>query len=63
MVRTRVDKNMTLSDVPMVREFPNVCSDAFPSVPPKRQAEFRINLINSVAPISKAPYRLAPLEM
>lgn len=29
-------------------------------MPPKRQVEFRINLIPGAVPIAKAPYHLAP---
>nr|GEW45946.1 putative reverse transcriptase domain-containing protein [Tanacetum cinerariifolium] len=32
-------------------------------LPPNRQVEFQINLIPGVAPIARAPYRLAPSEM
>ncbi|GJV68086.1 putative reverse transcriptase domain-containing protein [Tanacetum coccineum] len=32
-------------------------------LPPPRQVEFRIGLVPGVAPVSRAPYRLAPSEM
>ncbi|GJS76615.1 putative reverse transcriptase domain-containing protein [Tanacetum coccineum] len=32
-------------------------------LPPTRQVEFQINLIPGVAPVARAPYRLAPSEM
>nr|GEZ31242.1 putative reverse transcriptase domain, aspartic peptidase domain protein [Tanacetum cinerariifolium] len=34
-----------------------------PELPPPRQVEFRIDLIPGVAPVSRAPYRLAPSKM
>nr|GEX11322.1 retrotransposon protein, putative, Ty3-gypsy subclass [Tanacetum cinerariifolium] len=34
-----------------------------PGLPPIRQVEFQINLIPGVAPVARAPYRLAPFEM
>nr|GEW16177.1 putative reverse transcriptase domain-containing protein [Tanacetum cinerariifolium] len=34
-----------------------------PGLPPIRQVEFQIDLIPGTAPIARAPYRLAPLEM
>ncbi|GKA34545.1 putative reverse transcriptase domain-containing protein [Tanacetum coccineum] len=34
-----------------------------PGLPPTRQVEFQINLIPGVAPVARAPYRLAPSEM
>nr|GFB62466.1 hypothetical protein [Tanacetum cinerariifolium] len=48
-----------LEDVPIVRNFP----EDLPGLPPTRQVEFQINLIPGVAPIARAPYRLAPSEM
>ena len=50
-------------DVPIVCEFLDVFPEELLGVPPKRQVEFRIDLILRVAPIAKAPYRLAPPEM
>ncbi|GKA09675.1 hypothetical protein Tco_0689006 [Tanacetum coccineum] len=34
-----------------------------PGLPPPRQVEFRIDLIPGAAPVTRAPYRLAPSEM
>nr|GEW21201.1 reverse transcriptase domain-containing protein [Tanacetum cinerariifolium] len=34
-----------------------------PGLPPVRQVEFQIDLILGVAPVARAPYRLAPSEM
>nr|GEY43506.1 putative reverse transcriptase domain-containing protein [Tanacetum cinerariifolium] len=34
-----------------------------PSIPPTRQVEFQIDLVPGVAPVARAPYRLAPYEM
>jgi ribonuclease HI len=56
-------KSKSLSDVPIVREFPDVFPDDLPGLPPARQVEFRIDLVPGAAPVAKAPYRLAPLEM
>ncbi|GKF93583.1 hypothetical protein Tco_0283283 [Tanacetum coccineum] len=40
-----------------------VFPDELPRLPPPRQVEFRIDLIPDVAPVARAPYRLAPSEM
>ncbi|GKG30051.1 hypothetical protein Tco_0419949, partial [Tanacetum coccineum] len=48
-----------LEDVPIVKDFP----DVFPDLPSTRQVEFQIDLIPGVAPVARAPYRLAPSEM
>ncbi|GKC36603.1 putative reverse transcriptase domain-containing protein [Tanacetum coccineum] len=34
-----------------------------PGIPPTRQVEFQIDLIHGVAPVARAPYRLAPSKM
>nr|GEY74089.1 reverse transcriptase domain-containing protein [Tanacetum cinerariifolium]GEY90204.1 reverse transcriptase domain-containing protein [Tanacetum cinerariifolium] len=34
-----------------------------PGIPPARQVEFQIDLVPGVAPVARAPYRLAPSEM
>ncbi|GJW51656.1 putative reverse transcriptase domain-containing protein [Tanacetum coccineum] len=52
-----------LEDVPIVRDFPEVFSEDLPGLPPTRQVEFQIDLIPGVAPVARAPYRLAPSKM
>ncbi|GJW86837.1 hypothetical protein Tco_0162177 [Tanacetum coccineum] len=52
-----------LEDVPIVRNFPKVFPEGLPGLPPTRQVEFQIDLIPGVAPVARAPYRLAPSEM
>ncbi|GJY21113.1 putative reverse transcriptase domain-containing protein [Tanacetum coccineum] len=52
-----------LEDIPVVREFPEVFPEDLPGLPPVCQVEFQIDLIPGAAPVARAPYRLAPLEM
>ncbi|GKB00661.1 putative reverse transcriptase domain-containing protein [Tanacetum coccineum] len=52
-----------LEDVPIVRDFPKVFPEDLPGIPPTRQVEFQIDLVPGVAPVARAPYRLAPSEM
>nr|GEW37494.1 hypothetical protein [Tanacetum cinerariifolium] len=52
-----------LEDIPIVREFPEVFPKDLPGLPLVRQVEFQIDLIPGAAPVARAPYRLAPLEM
>ncbi|GJV55867.1 putative reverse transcriptase domain-containing protein [Tanacetum coccineum] len=52
-----------LEDVPIVRDFLEVFPQDLPGIPPARQIEFQIDLVPSVAPVARAPYRLAPSEM
>ncbi|GJY61766.1 putative reverse transcriptase domain-containing protein, partial [Tanacetum coccineum] len=56
-------KEKRLEDVPIVREFPEVFPEDFPRPPPARQVEFQIDLVPGAAPITRAPYRLAPAEL
>ncbi|GKG60157.1 hypothetical protein Tco_0609821, partial [Tanacetum coccineum] len=52
-----------MEDVPVIRDFPNVFSKELPGLPPSSQVEFQIDLVPSVAPVARAPYRLAPSKM
>jgi len=47
----------------VVREFLNIFLEDFPGLPPDREVEFTIDVFPSTAPISKAPYRMAPVEL
>ncbi|XP_073281980.1 uncharacterized protein [Primulina huaijiensis] len=50
-------------DIPIVCEFPDVFPEELPGTVPDREVEFEINLVPGAAPISKAPYRMAPAEL
>ncbi|GKC18919.1 hypothetical protein Tco_1021069 [Tanacetum coccineum] len=52
-----------LESHPVVQNFPNVFPDELPGLPPEREVEFTIELIPSAQPISKAPYRMALVEL
>nr|KAJ0192029.1 hypothetical protein LSAT_V11C800409330 [Lactuca sativa] len=52
-----------ITHIPVVCEFQDVLSDDLASLPPDKQVDFRIDLTPRVAPIARAPYRLAPTEM
>nr|GEX87256.1 putative reverse transcriptase domain, ribonuclease H-like domain, aspartic peptidase domain protein [Tanacetum cinerariifolium] len=45
------------------QDFPKVFPEDFPGIPPTRQVEFQIDLVPGAAPMTWAPYRLAPSEM
>ncbi|KAI3702028.1 hypothetical protein L6452_27622 [Arctium lappa] len=53
----------TVEDVRIVRDYPDVFPEDLPGLPPERQVEFQIDLTPGVAPIARAPYLLAPMEM
>ncbi|GKC38714.1 putative reverse transcriptase domain-containing protein [Tanacetum coccineum] len=52
-----------LEDVPIIKDFSKVFPEDFLGLPPTRQMEFQIDLMPGVAPVARAPYRLAPSEM
>ncbi|GJV49789.1 putative nucleotidyltransferase, ribonuclease H [Tanacetum coccineum] len=56
-------KEKKLKDVPTVRDFLEVFPEDLSGLPPTRQVEFQIDLVPGVAPVARAPYRLAPLEL
>ncbi|GKA65828.1 putative reverse transcriptase domain-containing protein [Tanacetum coccineum] len=62
-VTEQESKEKRLEDVPVIQDFPKVFPEELPGLPPPRQVEFRIDLIPGVAPVARAPYRLAPSEM
>nr|GFD15850.1 putative reverse transcriptase domain, aspartic peptidase domain protein [Tanacetum cinerariifolium] len=53
----------SIHDQPIVSEFLDVFPDELPGIPPVREVEFDIELIPGAEPISKAPYRMAPVEL
>ncbi|XP_075485331.1 uncharacterized protein LOC142525043 [Primulina tabacum] len=50
-------------DIPVVREFPDVFPEEIPGFSPEREVEFSIELMPGTEPISRAPYRLTPVEL
>ncbi|KAL8091863.1 hypothetical protein AgCh_034213 [Apium graveolens] len=52
-----------IQDIPIVNEFDDVFQENLPGLPPDREIEFAIELAPGTAPVSEAPYRLAPVEM
>ncbi|GKE31679.1 reverse transcriptase domain-containing protein [Tanacetum coccineum] len=53
-------KEKQLKDVPIVRDILEVFPEDFPGLPPMQQVKFQIDLVPGVAPVARAPYRLAP---
>ena len=57
------ENGLKLEDIPIVRDFPDVFPDDLPDLPPERKVEFTIDLVLETVPISKTPYRMAPVEL
>ena len=58
-----IERPSSISEVPILCEFPNVFPEELPDVPPESQVEFWIDLVPGASPIAKAPYCLALPEM
>ena len=56
------ENDLKLEDIPIIRDYPDVFPDDLPGLPPKREVEFTIDVAPGTTPISKAPYRMAPME-
>jgi hypothetical protein len=52
-----------LQDIHVAREFLNVFFDELPRMPPKRAIDFKIESQPSTAPITKALYKMSPVEL
>ena len=61
-IETAEPSNLDLNEIPVAREYPQVFQEV-PGLPPDREIEFTIELVPGTAPISKAPYRMAPAEL
>jgi hypothetical protein len=58
-----IKKSVNVDSLPVVRDFPEGFLDDIESLPPESEVEFSIELIPGAGPVSKAPYRMAPLEL
>ncbi|KAA3484414.1 Retrotransposon protein [Gossypium australe] len=54
---------LKIESVPIVCEYSDVFPEELPGLPPVREVEFGIELAPGTAPISIAPYRMAPTEL
>ncbi|KAA3488432.1 reverse transcriptase [Gossypium australe] len=52
-----------IESVPIVCEYLDVFPEMLPGLPPEKEIEFGIDLVPGTAPISIAPYRMAPTEL
>ncbi|KAA3487660.1 DNA/RNA polymerases superfamily protein [Gossypium australe] len=56
-------KGLSVENVRIVKEFTDVFPEELPGLPPDREVEFGIELLPGAAPVSIAPYRMAPKEL
>ena len=56
-------EQVNLETIPVIREFPDVFLEELPGVPPEREVDLSIEVVQGTPPISRAPYRMAPTEL
>ncbi|WMV45982.1 hypothetical protein MTR67_039367 [Solanum verrucosum] len=54
---------LTVDEVPVVSDFPEVFPEDVPGVPPEREIDFGIDLLPDTQPISISPYRMAAADL
>ncbi|XP_074376952.1 uncharacterized protein LOC141718465 [Apium graveolens] len=57
------EESLKIEDIPVVNEFPDVFPDELPGLRPDREIEFMFDLAPGTEPVSKAPYRMTPIEI
>ncbi|GJR92012.1 hypothetical protein Tco_0216023 [Tanacetum coccineum] len=62
LMNAKIDEHR-ISDIPVVQYFTDVFPEDLLGLPPRRQVDFRIDLVHGAMPVAKSPYRLAPSEM
>ena len=58
-----IETDVSMCDLPVVREFPEVFPEDISGLPPEREIEFSIDLVLGAGPISIARYRMSPIEL
>ncbi|KAA3486739.1 hypothetical protein EPI10_030617 [Gossypium australe] len=56
-------RDSSIKDIRTVKDFLDVFPEQLPGLPPDCEVEFGIELLPSIAPVSIAPYRMAPKEL
>ena len=52
-----------VENIPVVREFPYVFPEELPGIPLESEVDLSIEIVPGTAPVSRAPYRMAPAEL
>ena len=56
-------EQVNLENISVIREFPYVFPEELPGVPPEREVDLSIEVVQGTTPISRTPYRMAPTEL
>ena len=52
-----------LEKISVVREFPDVFPKELPGIPIEREVDLSIEIVPGTVPMSRAPYKMAPMEL
>ena len=56
-------EQVNFDNILVIREFPDVFPDELQGVLPEREVDLFIKVVQGTTPISRAPYRMAPIEL
>ena len=56
-------RHVNLKDIPVIKEFLYVFLEELLGLPPEREVDLAIEVLHGMASISRAPYRMAPIEL
>ena len=56
-------EQVNFKNIHMIREFLDVFPEELPGVPPEREVDLSIEVVQGTTPISRAPCRMAPIEL
>ncbi|MCI28831.1 cellular nucleic acid-binding protein, partial [Trifolium medium] len=59
----KLEGGVTIEELPVVCEFPDMFPGDVPDMPPEREVEFYIDLVPGTSPISMAPYQMSASEL
>ena len=62
-VLDKSSSKVTIENVPIMCEFPDVFPEDLSGLPPDRELEFEIELLLGSTPISIPTYRMTPIEL
>ena len=54
---------MDVEKIPIVREFPDIFPKELPGIPLEREVDLSIEIVLGTVPMSRAPYRMALMEL
>ena len=63
LIRDSKRGQVNVEMIPVVREFPDVFPEELPGIPLEREVDLSIEIVPRTIPMSKAPYRMAPIEL